>query len=114
MADWSRVIRELREAGYAGFEFDSGETAVPGVSGEWVVGTIPREAGLKHENQSLLLRVLDVLPGSGGAAATNPENAPDSIRNVAIRHGLEVVIISVSSDEARIALCESSEKSTSA
>lgn len=35
MPDWERVGRELREAGYCGFEFESGDTAVPGLSGEW-------------------------------------------------------------------------------
>jgi len=108
MTDWERVRQEVKEAGYSGFEFDSGDTAVPGLSGEWVVGTIPREAGLKHENQPFLLRIFDALPGSGGAVGTDPENAPESIRNIATQHGLEVVIISVSADETRIALCDPS------
>ncbi|WP_079978572.1 hypothetical protein [Halolamina sediminis] len=113
MTDWEGVRQELEEAGYSGFEFDSGDTAVPGLSGEWVSGNIPREGGLKHENQSLLIRVLDGLP-RGGAVDAAPENAPESIRNIATQHGLEVIIIGVSADEARIALCESSERSASA
>lgn len=114
MTDWERVRQELKEVGYSGFEFDSGDTAVPGLSGEWVSGKIAREGGLKHENQSLLIRILNALPGGGGAVGTTPENAPESIRNIATQHELEVVIISVSADEARIALCESSERSASA
>ncbi|MFC7078750.1 hypothetical protein [Haloarcula halophila] len=107
MTDWERVRRELEAAGYSGFEFDSGNTAVPGLSGEWVSGTIPREGGLKHENQPLWIRIL-ALPGRS-AVETDPDNAPESIRNIATRHGLEVIIISVTADEARLALCESSE-----
>lgn len=113
MTDWARVSYELQEAGYSGFEFDSGETAVPGVSGEWVVGEIARKGELKRENQPLLIRILDALPGRGGAVATDPEYAPGSIRKIANRHGLEVVIISVEKDEVRIALCESSERNVS-
>lgn len=113
MTDWGRVRQELEEAGYSGFEFDNGDTAVPGLSGEWVSGKIAREGGLKHENQPLLIRILDELPG-GSAVGTTPENAPESIRNIATQYGLEVVIISISADEARIALCESSERSPSA
>ncbi|WP_233127149.1 hypothetical protein [Halorubrum sp. SD612] len=63
MTDWERVRQELKEAGYSGFEFDSGDTAVPGLSGEWVSGNLPREGGLKHENQPLWIRILDALPG---------------------------------------------------
>ena len=105
MTDWEHVRQELKEAGYSGFEFDSGDTAVSGLSGEWVSGKIPRKGGLKHENQPLLIRVLDALSGSGGAVDAAPENAPESIRNIAAKHELEVVILSVSADEARIALC---------
>lgn len=113
MTDWERVREELREAGYSGFEFDSGETAVPGLSGEWVTGKIAREGMLKHENQSFLIRILDGLPGDGGAVDAASQNAPESIRNIATEYGLEVVIISVSADKARIALCEPSERSAS-
>ena len=112
MTDWERVIQELQEAGYSGFEFDSGETAVPGLSGEWVVSGITREGRLKRENQPLMIRILDALPG-GGAVATDPEYAPSRIRKIANRHGLEVVIISVSDEEVRIALCESPERNAS-
>lgn len=105
MTDWKCVRQKLKEAGYSGFEFDTGDRAVPELSGEWVSGKIARQGALKHENQSLLIRILDALPG-GGAVDASPENAPESIRNIATQHGLEVVIISVSSDEARIAICD--------
>ena len=108
MTDWERVKQELQDAGYAGFEFDSGETAVPGLSGEWVVGEIKREGQLKRENQPLLIRICDSLPGSNTVSA-NSENTPESIQNIAEQHGLNVVIIGVSNDEVRIALCESPE-----
>jgi hypothetical protein len=107
MTDWERVKRELKEAGYSGFEFDSGDTAVPGLSGEWVSGKIPREGGLKRENQPLWIRILDALP-MGDTVEGGSENAPESIRNIATEHGLEVVIYGVSADEARIALCDPS------
>ncbi|MYL17477.1 hypothetical protein GLW36_12590 [Halorubrum terrestre] len=106
MTDWERVKLELKEAGYSGFEFDSGDTAVSELSGEWVAGQIAREGALKHENQPRLIRILDAVSGDGGAVDAAPENAPESIRNIATEHGLEVVIISVSTDEARIALCD--------
>ena len=108
MTDWERVRQELKEAGYSGFEFDSGDTAVPGLSGEWVSGTIPREGGLKHENQTLWIRILDALSWNGGTIDAAPENAPESIRNIATEHGLEVVIFTVAAEEARIALCDPS------
>ena len=108
MTDWERVRQELKEAGYSGFEFDSGDTAVPGLSGEWVSGNIPRERGLKHESQPLWIRILDALPGD--TVEADPENAPESIRNIATEHGLKVVIFSVSADEARIALCDPSKQ----
>ena len=108
MTDWEHVRQELKEAGYSGFEFDSGDTAVPELSGEWVSGKIAREGALKHENQPVLIQILDVFSGDGGAVDAAPENAPESIRKIATEHGLEVVIISVSADEVRIALCDSS------
>lgn len=110
MTDWERVIEELQEAGYSGFEFESGETAVPGLSGEWVAGDIVREGGLRRENQSLWIRIWDSLPGSGGVVTTNPEAVPESIRNIARSHELEVVIISVKKSSVHIALCDSSSK----
>lgn len=113
MTDWERVRQELKEVGYSGFKLESGETAVPGLSGEWVIGVIPREEGLRRKNQPLLIRVFDALPGNGGAVGTKPENVPESIRNIASRYALEVVIISISTDEARIALCDPSDCSTS-
>jgi hypothetical protein len=114
MTDWGRVRQELEEAGYSGFEFDSGNTALPGLSGEWVSGKIERDGGLKHENQPRWIRILDTFSFRGGAVDADPDNAPESIRNIATQHGLEVIIISVSADEARIALCKSSERSPSA
>ncbi|WP_224448641.1 hypothetical protein [Haloprofundus salilacus] len=110
MTDWEQVVEELQEAGYSGFEFESGETAVPGLSGEWIAGDIVREGGLRRENQSLWIRIWDSLPGSGGAVSTNPEAAPESIRNIAKRHELEIVTISVKKGSVRIALCDSSAK----
>jgi len=107
MTDWERVRQELKEAGYSGFEFDSGDTAVPGLSGEWVSGNIPREGRLKHENQPLWIRILDALSG-GDTVEADPEDAPEGIRNIATKHGLEVVIFTVSADEVRIALCDPS------
>lgn len=71
-----------------------------------MVGWIAREERLKRENQPLLVRIYDALPGDGGAVSAEPEYAPESIRNVANRHELEVVIISVRKDSARIALCD--------
>ncbi|MFC6769142.1 hypothetical protein [Natrinema soli] len=106
--DWEGVKKDLRDAGYAGFEFDSGKTAVPGLSGEWLSGKIARERKLKREKQSLLIRICDYLPSSAAVNA-NPENAPESIQNIAERHGLNVVIVSVSNDKVRIALCDPSE-----
>jgi len=55
-----------------------------------------------------LIRVLDVLSWGGGAVDAAPENAPESIRNIATEHGLEVVIFTVSAEEAHIALCDPS------
>jgi len=105
--DWEGVKKELRDTGYIGFEFDSGTTAVPGLSGEWVTGEIARKGELKREHQSLLIRICDLIPG-GVTVNANPENAPENIRNIAERHGLTVVIVSVSNDKARIALCDPS------
>lgn len=113
MTDWERVMQELKEESYSGFEFDSGETAVPGLSGEWVVGEITRNGKLKSKNQSLWIRILDAFPGNGGAVATDPKYAPNRIQKIASRHGLEVVTISVSNETVRIALCDSSERMSS-
>ena len=113
MTDWERVRQDLREEGYSGFKFDSGETAVPGLSGEWVTNEIARERRLKRDKQPLCLQILDAVPGSGGAVATDPGYAPESIRKIADRHGLKVVIVSVSADEVRIALCDSSKRTVS-
>jgi hypothetical protein len=104
MTDWERVKQDLEAAGYPGFTFNSGDACISELSGEWISGWIPREEGLKHENQPLLIRVWDTLPG--GAVDANPENAPEIIRDIASQHGLEVMIIAVSADEARIAVCD--------
>jgi len=107
MTDWECVKQDLEAAGYPGFTFDSGDACISELSGEWISGWIPREVGLKHENQPLHIRILDKLPG-GGAADASPENAPETIRDIAAQYGLEVMIIAVSADEARIALCDPS------
>jgi hypothetical protein len=104
MTDWERVKQDLEAAGYPGFTFNSGDACISELSGEWISEWIPREEGLKHENQPLLIRVWDTLPG--GAVDANPENAPEIIRDIASQHGLEVMIIAVSADEARIAVCD--------
>ncbi|KYH26353.1 hypothetical protein HAPAU_14510 [Halalkalicoccus paucihalophilus] len=109
MTDWESVKQELREADYSGFKFESGETPVPGLSGEWIEGEIAREGGLKRENQPLWARILDTLSFSGGAVDADPNHAPESIRKIATQYGLEVVIISISKDMARVALCDPSE-----
>ena len=108
MTDWERVKKELREAGYCGFEFESGDTAVPGLSGEWVAGDIVREENLTREKQPLWIRLFDALPGVAGIA-TDPEYAPESVREIAHHQGLEVAIVSVSGNEVHIALCDSPE-----
>ena len=74
---------------------------------------IARQGRLKRGNQPLCIQILDAVPGGGGAVATDPEYAPESIRKIADRHGLEVVIVSVSADEVRIALCDSSKRTVS-
>ena len=112
MTDWAGVRQELQDAGYPGFEFKRGETPVPGLSGEWVAADITREGGLKRENQPLLYRVLDALPALS-AVATDPEDAPERLREIADGHGLKVVIVSTSDDEVHIALCEPSETNAS-
>ena len=108
MTDWERVKRELQEAGYCGFEFESGDTPVPGLSGEWVAGDIVREERLTRENQPFLIRILDALPRIAGVA-TDPEYVPESIREIAHQYGLKVMIVSVSENEVHIALCDSPE-----
>ena len=106
--DWDRVRRELRDAGFPGFTFDAGETAVPGLSGEWMVGEVERAERLRRRAQPLPVRLLDALPG-GAAVAVDPEDAPDAIREVADRHGLTVVIVSVTDETARVAVCDPAE-----
>jgi len=68
MTDWARVTQALEAAGYPGFEFDSGDTAVPELSGEWVAGEIARDGGLKRENQ----------PRWIGSSTRSPSAAPPS------------------------------------
>ena len=106
MTDWECVKQDLEAAGYPGFTFDSGDACISELSGEWISGWIPREGGLTPENQPLLIRIWDTLPG--GAVDADPENAPETIRDIAAQYGLELVIIAVSADEARIALCDPS------
>lgn len=106
--DWERVRRELREAEVSGFEFDAGETAVPGLSGEWVIGEIEREQGLRHGAQSVWIRLFDALPG-GNVITADPNAAPVEIRDVADRHGLVVVIVSVTDRTVRVAVCDPAE-----
>ena len=103
--DWERVRRELRDAGFPGFEFSAGETAVPGLSGEWVVGEVERDGRLRRGAQSWWIRLLDALPG-GSAVTTDPKAAPSEIRDVADRHGLVVIIVSVTDQTVRIAVCD--------
>lgn len=112
MTDWQCVKEDLESAGYSGFELDSGETAVPGLSGRWISGHIPREGGLKKENQPLLVRILDTLPG-GGTVSTDPKNLPEDVLEISSEHSLRPVIVSVSADEVRVALCEPDEPSPS-
>jgi hypothetical protein len=106
--DWERVRRELRDAGYPGFEFDAGETAVPGLSGEWVIGEVEREGRLRRGAQPWWIRLLDALPG-GSAVTTDPAVTPKEMRDVADRHGLTVVIVSVGDGTVRIAVCDPAE-----
>jgi sugar phosphate isomerase/epimerase len=105
MVDWATVERDLAAAGYTDFEVDTGETAVPGMSGAWLAGTIDREGRLKRTNLPLLWRLLDTLPCSSTVPA-DPEYAPAAIRQIAQDYGLDVVIVSVGSDWVRIALVE--------
>ena len=106
--DWERVRRELQEAGVLGFEFDAGETAVPGLSGEWAIGEVEREGELRHEAQSRWIRLLDTLPGSNAVTA-DPKAVPAGIRDVADRHGLVVVTVSVTDRTVRVAVCAPAE-----
>ena len=105
MVDWEQVERDLEEAGYSDFEFDTGETAVPGLCGSWLVGKIEREGRLKRENLPYPWKLLGALP-FGSAVPTDPEFAPDGVLRIAEEYGLDVVIISVGSDWVRIALVE--------
>lgn len=105
MVAWDEVVAELSEAGYPGFEYDSGRTAVPGLSGEWLIGSIPRSGGLSRTRLPIHLRVLDWLPG-GGAVDVDPDRAPTGLRRIAEAHGLSVVIVSCETDAARVALCD--------
>jgi len=105
MVNWEQVKSDLEDAGYSDFEFDTGETAVPGLSGSWLVGKIGREGRLKRENLPYPWKLLDALP-FGSAVPTDPKFAPGSLRQIAETHGLDVVIISVGDDWVRIALAE--------
>lgn len=105
MVDWERAERDLDAAGYPGFAFETGETAVPGLSGAWLEGEIERSGRLKRENLLLPWRLLDA-PPFGAAVPADPEYAPERIRRIAEGYGLDVVIISCGSDWVRIALAD--------
>ncbi|MEE6208848.1 hypothetical protein U3A55_01570 [Salarchaeum sp. III] len=105
MVTWEQVERDLDEAGYPGFAFDTGETAVPGLSGSWLVGKIGRDGRLKRENLPYPWKLLDALP-FGSAVPTDPAFAPAPIQRIAEKHGVDIVIVSVDSDWVRIALVE--------
>lgn len=105
MVEWKQVEHDLEGAGYPDFEFEIGETAVPGLSGSWLAGKIEREGQLKRENLPFRWRLLDSLP-FGTTLPTEPKHAPDSIRRIAEKHGLDVVTISGGGDWVRIALVE--------
>lgn len=105
MVDWEQVERDLDDAGYSNFEFDAGETAVPGLSGSWLVGKVEREGESTRENLPYPWRLLDALPFVS-AVPTDPELAPDSVVRIAEEYGLDVVVTSVGSDWLRIALVE--------
>ena len=92
--DWERVRQELRDAGFPGFEFDAGEAAVPGLSGEWVIGEVERDGRLRRGAQSRWVRLLDALPG-GSAVTADPTAVPEGIRDVADRNGLSAVMVIV-------------------
>lgn len=105
MVDWERVEHELVDAGYRDFWYDTGDTAVPGLSGSWLVGRIGREGRLKRENLPFRWRLLDSLP-FGTTLPTDPEYAPDAILRIAERHEVTVIIISGGRDWVRLALVE--------
>jgi hypothetical protein len=103
MVDWERVRRELADAGYAGFRVDTGETAVPGLSGAWVVGEIEREGRLAHGRLPLRFRLVDAIPGLT-ALPTDPRYVPGDVRRIAAEHGLDVVVIGGDGERVRVAL----------
>lgn len=102
MVDWVQVEGDLEDAGYSDFEFDTGKTAVPGLSGSWLVGKIEQEGGPKRKNRSYPRKLLDTLP----VTCAGPTDVPDRIRRIAEAYELDVLIISAGSDWVRIALAE--------
>lgn len=88
MVDWNGVVDDLAAAGYPGFEFDADRTAVPGLSGEWVVGSVSRTGALAQSSTPLYLRLLDAIPG-GAAVDADPERAPGELRAIAEEYGVE-------------------------
>lgn len=111
MRKWKEVKRDLQAAGYRGFEFDSGETVIPELRGKWVVGKITPKDHFDGEDQSLWQQLTSLLGGSNVVACAGPADVPDPIRIIADRYDLNVVIVSVSSEYIRIALCEPPENS---
>jgi len=103
MVDWEQVARDLADAGYPEFEYDEGETAVPGLSGSWLVGRVERDGEPKRESPPWPWNLLDAVP-FGAAVPTDPAYAPDSILRIAERHEVDVVVVSAGSDWVRIAL----------
>jgi hypothetical protein len=108
MTDWERVCRALADAGHPEFEYEEGETVIPGLSGEWVVGRVPRSAfeslDPEEEPSSVWSRLVGALPVR--CVPTDPERAPSGVRRVAADHGLDVVVVSVNSGGVRVALCD--------
>jgi hypothetical protein len=113
MVKWKQIKQELREVGYASFEFDSGKTVIPELQGEWVVGKVTYEEQSNDENQSLWQRIVGSFPGSGPVACAGPDDVPNDIHTLADRYDLNVVIVGVSSGYIRVALCEPSEQNSS-
>lgn len=105
MVDWDNVTEELNSAGYSGFKFESGRTVIEELSGEWVVGKIPREGELAHDNLPTIHKFLELIPFIS-ASPTNPDYVPKEIKEIAKQYGLNIIIVSVGDDYVQIALCE--------
>jgi len=107
MTDWSRVLEDLAEAGSPRFEFDSGDTAIPSLSGEWVVGRVPRDS-FAFENEDPddgpVATLVGLFPVT--STPTDPALAPDPVRRVAAAHDLDVVVVSGDDEAVWTALCD--------